>query len=390
MNKAFGLKNSKANSTNLSSCSRCLYDSSIPEIIFNEMGVCNFCITHDELEKQYPLNEIGQKKFERLIKKVKKSGYRKKYDCIIGISGGKDSTYTLYKSVQLGLRPLAVHFDNGWNSEIAVNNIQKVVKKYDIDLVTVVADWEEFKDLQLSFLKASVSDAEIPTDVAFHGALIDVAAKEKLKYIFIGHSFRTEGIVPKGWTYMDGKYVASVHKKFGKVKIKSFSNLTLLRFIYFNIIKQIKIIPFLNYMNYDKEIMGKEIEKTMDWVDYGGHHFENIYSKFFHYHFLPKKFGIDKRKLVLSAKIRSLKISKEEAIEELEKKPIEDDPELIKYTISKLGLTHYEYQKILQAPIKTFNDYPTYYNWIIFFKLPLKFLFKLGVLPKLLYYKFVA
>ena len=390
MNKAFGLKNSKANSTNLISCSRCLYDSSIPEIIFNEMGVCNFCITHDELEKQYPLNEIGQKKFDRLIKKVKKSGYRKKYDCIIGISGGKDSTYTLYKSVQLGLRPLAVHFDNGWNSEIAVNNIQKVVKKYDIDLVTVVADWEEFKDLQLSFLKASVSDAEIPTDVAFHGALIDVAAKEKLKYIFIGHSFRTEGIVPKGWTYMDGKYVASVHKKFGKVKIKSFSNLTLLRFIYFNIIKQIKIIPFLNYMNYDKEIMGKEIEKTMDWVDYGGHHFENIYSKFFHYHFLPKKFGIDKRKLVLSAKIRSLKITKKEAVEELQKKPIKEDPELIKYTISKLGLTDYEYQKILQAPIKTFNDYPTYYNWIIFFKLPLKFLFKIGILPKLLYYKFVA
>ena len=367
MNKAIGLKNSKEDSINLSSCSRCLYDSSIPEIIFNEKGVCNFCITHDELEKQYPLNEIGQKKFERLIRKVKKSGYKKKYDCIIGISGGRDSTYTLYKSVQLGLRPLAVHFDNGWNSEIAVNNIQKVVKKYDIDLITIVADWEEFKDLQLSFLKASVSDAEIPTDVAFHGALIDVAAKEKLKYIFIGHSFRTEGIVPKGWTYMDGRYVSSVHKKFGKVKIKSFSNLTLLRFIYFNIIKQIKIIPFLNYMNYDKEIMGKEIEKIMDWVDYGGHHFENIYSKFFHYHFLPKKFGIDKRKLVLSAKIRSLKISKEEAVEELEKKPIEDDPELIKYTISKLGLTDYEYQKILQAPIKTFNDYPTYYNWITFF-----------------------
>jgi len=390
MNQPIWLKNSKSDSINLSSCSRCLYDSSIPEIIFNEENVCNFCITHDELEKQYPLNEIGQKKFERLIRKVKKSGYKKKYDCIIGISGGKDSTYTLYKSVQLGLRPLAVHFDNGWNSEIAVNNIQKVVKKYDIDLITIVADWEEFKDLQLSFLKASVSDAEIPTDVAFHGALIDVAAKEKLKYIFIGHSFRTEGIVPKGWTYMDGRYVSSVHKKFGKVKIKSFSNLTLLRFIYFNIIKQIKIIPFLNYMNYDKEIMGKEIEKIMDWVDYGGHHFENIYSKFFHYHFLPKKFGIDKRKLVLSAKIRSLKISKEEAIEELEKKPIEDDPELIKYTISKLGLTDYEYQKILQAPIKTFNDYPTYYNWITFFKLPLKFLFKLGILPKLLYYKFVA
>lgn len=371
-------------------CSRCLYDTSIPDIRFDEQGICNFCHVHDELDRMYPLNEQGQAQLDNLVRKMKKNGRGKPYDCIIGLSGGRDSTYTLYKVVQLGLRPLAVHFDNGWNSEIAVNNIQKAISRYDVDLVTVVANWEEFKDLQISFLKASVSDAEIPTDVAFHGALIDIASKEGLKYILIGHSFRTEGIVPRGWTYMDGRYLASVHKQFGHIKITSFPNVTLSRYLYYNMLKGIQIIPFLNYYPYDKQEAGKELEEVLDWVDYGGHHFENVYSRFFHYCFLPMKFDIDKRKLTLSARVRSGQMTREEALQELDDHPIRYDMEVVKYTIAKLGLSEEAYQDILDAPIKTFHDYPTYYTWIQLFRWPLTVGARLGLVPKMLYYKFVA
>ena len=223
-------------------CARCLYDTSIPEIQFDVQGVCNFCKIHDEMEKMYPLDEEGRKQLERIVEKIKRAGRGKEYDCVVGVSGGRDSTYTMYKAVKLGLRPLAVHFDNGWNSEVAVSNIQKTIAPYNIDLVTVVADWEEFKDLQIAFLKASTSDAEIPTDVAIHAALHDVAAKENIKYILIGHSFRTEGIVPRTWTYMDGRYINAVHKRFGRLKRTSFPNITISSLFYYHILKGIRVM----------------------------------------------------------------------------------------------------------------------------------------------------
>lgn len=371
-------------------CVRCLYDTSIPEIQFDEQNVCDFCMVHDEMEKIYPLNEQGQQMLDQLIKKIKRVGHRKKYDCVIGVSGGRDSTYAVYKAVQLGLRPLAVHFDNGWNSEIAVSNIQKSLEPYNIDLVTVVADWEEFKDLQISFLKASTSDAEIPTDVAIHAALHDVAARENIKYILIGHSFRTEGIVPRTWTYMDGRYINAVHKRFGRLKRTSFPNITISSLFYYNIIKGIRVIPLLNYFPYDKKQAGKELEAALGWVDYGGHHHESIYTVFFQSYLLPRKFRIDKRRLALSARVRSGQMTRDEALKEIADKPYPLDMEVVDYTIKKLGLSREEFDVIMQTPVKSFQDFPTYYPLIKLFRSPLHIGFKLGLVPKILYFKYVV
>jgi len=342
------------------------------------------------MEKMYPLDEEGQLILEGIVEKIKTSGKGKDYDCVIGVSGGRDSTYTLLKAIQLGLRPLAVHFDNGWNSETAVSNIQKSVSKYNTDLVTVVADWEEFKDLQISFLKASVTDAEIPTDVAIHAVLHDVAAKENIRHILIGHSFRTEGIVPKEWTYMDGRYVSSVHRKFGHTKISSFPNITFSSLLYYNVVKRIRVIPILNYIPYDKQKAGKELVSEMDWVDYGGHHHESVYTIFFQSHLLPRKFGIDKRKLALSARVRSGQMARNEALQEIEREPYPHDMDIVNYTRQKLGISSETFDEIMRAPAKSFQDYPTYYPLIKACRYPLYLGFKLGIVPRILYFKYVS
>ncbi len=208
-------------------CSRCVMDDTVKGISFDNNGECTFCKIHDDLERKFPMNRETPRRLELIVDKIKKDGKGKQYDCILGVSGGRDSTYTLYNAVKLGLRPLAVHFDNGWNSEIAVQNIKNATKILGVDLHTHVADWEEFKDLQRSFLFASVPDAEVPTDWVIFSVLFDEAARYNVKYIVHGHSFRTEGTTPITWTYMDGKYIQDVQKRFGKRKLKSFPNMSM-------------------------------------------------------------------------------------------------------------------------------------------------------------------
>lgn len=371
-------------------CTRCLYDTSVPGIRFDESGVCQYCGVHDEMEKLYPLGEAGREELEKIVQDIKRAGRGKEYDCVVGVSGGCDSTYTMYQALKHGLRPLAVHFDNGWNTEVAVSNIRKSLEPNKVDLVTVVADWEEFKDLQVSFLKASTTDAEIPTDVAIHAALHDVAAKENIKHILIGHSFRTEGIVPKTWSYLDGRYLDSVHRMFGKLKRTSFPNITLSSLLYYNIIKGIRVVPILNYMPYDKQKAGKVIERELGWVDYGGHHHESYYTVFFQSYLLPRKFGIDKRRLTLSARVRSGQMRRDDALNEIKDRPYPLDMEIVDYTIKKLGLSEEELDAILKAPVKSYTDYPSYCPLIRAFRVPLRWGFKLGIVPKIIYYKYVA
>ena len=371
-------------------CTRCLYATSIPTIQFDVQGVCELCKIHDEMENLYPLDGMGRQILGQVVEKMKRSGKSKDYDCVIGVSGGRDSTYTVYKAIELGLRPLAVHFDNGWNSEIAVSNIRKILECFNIDLVTVVANWEEFKDLQIAFLQASTTDAEIPTDVAIHAALHDVAARENINYILIGHSFRTEGIVPKTWTYMDGRYIDAIHRRFGHLKRTSFPNITLSSLFYYNIGKGIRVVPILNYFPYDKIKAGKELEAELGWVDYGSHHHESIYTVFFQSYLLPRKFRIDKRRLALSARVRSGQTSRDEALKEISDEPYPLDMDLVDYTIKKLGLSNDEFDEIMKKPVKSFLDYPTYYPLIRAFRSPLRFAFKLGLIPNILYYKYVA
>lgn len=370
-------------------CSRCVYDTTIPYIRFDERGVCQFCKIHDEMENTYPLGEIARKRLDKIIGIIKNTGKNSRYDCIVGVSGGTDSTYTLYQAVKLGLRPLAVHFDNGWNSEISVNNIHKAVKILNVDLETVVANREEFLDLQIAFLKASVSDAEIPTDVAIHSALHEVAARKQIKFILLGHSFRTEGIVPKDWTYMDGRYIQSVHKKFGKLKITNLPVLTLARLIEYSFIRRISVIPLLNYFEYDKQEAGRFLEKELSWTYYGGHHHESIYTEFFQSFYLPRKFHIDKRKLGFSARIRSGKMTRQEALGKLAGEPYPVNMDVVDYTLHKLRLTRQDWEQIMSSPVMSFRDYPTYYPLLRFFKFPIYLGFKLGLVPKILYYKYL-
>ncbi len=369
-------------------CSRCVMDDTVPGINFDENGVCTFCKIHDELEKKYPINEDTEKKLKLIIDKIKKDGKGKRYDCIVGVSGGRDSTYTLYNTVKLGLRPLAVHFDNGWNSEIAVQNIENACKILNVDLHTHVADWEEFKDLQRSFLFASVPDAEVPTDWIIFSVLYEEANKNNVKYIIHGHSFRTEGTTPITWTYMDGKYVNSIHKKFGTKKIKSFPNMGIMKFIYYTLIRGIKQIRLLYYFPYDEKKVLETLKNELKWQNYGDKHHESVYTAFFQSYILTRKFNIDKRKLHLSAKIRSGQIKREEAIAILRKDPFVGGEDLLYYCIKKLNLSEEEFEKIMNTPPKKFLDYPSYYLLVKKTKSLINFANKLGLVPDTVFQKY--
>jgi len=370
-------------------CKRCILDSTIPNIHYDENGVCNFCRMHDVLDQKYPLNEEGKKKFEMIIEGIKKNGQGKEYDCVVGISGGRDSSYTLYIAKKMGLRPIAVHFDNGWNTEISVRNIKNTTDKLGVDLHTHVADWEEFKDLQIAFLKASVSDVEVPTDFAIISVLYEVAKKYGIKNILIGHSFRTEGIAPLEWTYIDAKYIRSIYKMYGKKKkITSFPLMSMSQLVYYTFFTRMNFIHVPEFIEYEHDKVNKVLTEELGWQYYGGHHHESSYTEFIQSYLLPKKFNIDKRKLEFSALIRSGQMKRVDALNEL-KKPYPYRQDLIPYVISKLGLSQQEFEEILSAPPKSFHDYPSYYPMIQLMKYPIWVACKLDLLPQVFYEKYI-
>lgn len=370
-------------------CTRCILDTTVGDIWFDELGECKYCKIHDELEKAHPLGDRLQIELDEMISKIKKSGSKNKYDCIVGISGGRDSSYTLLTAKKLGLRPLAVHFDNGWNSDISVRNIKKACEKLDVDLFTIVADWEEFKDLQVSFLKSSTPDADIPTDYAIYSVLYDMANKEGIKYILNGHSFRTEGTSPISWTYMDPLYVKDVHKKFGKIKkIKSFPHMSVAKLQYFIWVKGVREFRLMEFIDYNKKKVDDVLKKELDWEYYGGHHHENHYTKFFQSYYLPQKFKIDKRKTELSALVRSGQITRKEALMEIEASPYHFEQDTVDYAINKLNLTKDEWEIIMKTPIKSHDDFKTLLPFIKAMKWPIKMATQMRVLPKILYLKY--
>jgi hypothetical protein len=288
---------------------------------------------------------------------------------------------------QLGLRPLAVHFDNGWNTDQSVTNIKKITDKLNIDLHTYVVDWEEFKELQKAFLKASVPCIEAPTDVAIHGVLYRMAAEENVRYILGGQSYKTEGTVPREWSYLDGTYIRTIQEKFGRGKLKSYPNLSLMQVFYFTFIRGIKQIPFLNYFDYNKDTAKKLLAKEYGWVDYGGHHYENHYSRFAFGWYLPNKFNIDKRIVSLSGPVRSHQLDRSRALQLLQEKPDVND-ELVKYCIHKLDMTEQEFQTIMKLKSKTYRDYFTSQNILKFFRLPVKLAVKMNFFTPVLYEKY--
>jgi len=341
-------------------CSYCVMDTSDPAIVFDSDGVCNHCKSHKLVLDTLPAGKEKQNKLMALVDKIKTDGKGYDYDCIIGVSGGVDSTYLAYKIKELGLNPLAVHFDNGWNSELAVSNIEKTLKKLDIDLFTYVVDWDEFKDIQLSFLKASVSDAEVPTDHAISSVLYQLAAKYNIKYILNGSNFTTEGILPKGWTYgvKDYKYIKSIQDTFGSKKIKSFPHYGLIKLAYYVLVKKVRLVRILDLIDYDRDEAMDVLQNKLDWVYYGGKHYESVYTRFFQSYILPTKFGIDKRKAHYSTLINTGNMTRNEAVDKLSK-PLFDETitEDIEFVSKKFDIPVLELDRILSLPIKNYSDY---------------------------------
>ena len=333
--------------TNLTICNRCIYDERVNAITFDDKGECNYCKQIDELEKQYGTGTSeGDNALKAIVKDVIKAGKGKKYDCVVGVSGGTDSSYMLYLALKWGLRPLAVHYDNTWNSAIATENIRKVLGALNVDLYTHVTDNKEADDIFKSFFTASVAEIEASTDLALAETMYRAASKFGVKYVFEGHSFITEGITPVGRNYFDGKYIKSIHKTYGKIPMKTYPLMTFSRFIYWTVFKRIKKIRPFWYIDYNKEEARAFLEKEYDWKYYGGHHLENRMTAFYHSYYMPKKFNTDFRNNTLSAKVRMGKMTRSEAWKEYNTAPhLEDD--LLDYFKKRLSLSDEEFQEIM-------------------------------------------
>ena len=330
---------------------------------FTDHGICNHCLYYEEQKKLY-LREGTEAEvlLGNTIAAIRAYGKGKKYDCLIGVSGGVDSSYVALLAHKYGLRALCIHFDNGWNSELAVMNIENIVNKLGFDLYTYVIDWEEFRDLQLAYLKASVVDIEVLTDHAIYGAMFKIAKENDIKYVLGGHNVATEGILPYHWTYNKKDYIniRDIHKQYGERKLKTYPFLDrkMKKFIQSS---GVEFVNYLNWVDYIKDEVKQKLQAELGWRDYGGKHYESIWTRFYQGYILPVKFGIDKRKAHLSTLICSGQISREEALAEMQTPGY--DAELLKtdldFVLKKLQLSGPEFEKIMQTPVRDHREFET-------------------------------
>jgi hypothetical protein len=369
-------------------CSRCIYDSRFANIHFDNEGVCNYCRQVERLIGDYETGtEKGKAIFETIVAEIKREGKNKKYDCVIGVSGGTDSSYLLMKAKEWGLRPLAVHYDNTWNGAIATMNIGKVTSALGIDLFTYVVDNKEIDDIKKAFLLAGVAEFDADTDIAFVQVLRSTAAKFNVRYILEGHSFVAEGLTPVGANYLDGAYVANIHERFGSKKRKTFPNLTFFQFMKWVLIYRQKFIRPLWYLDYSKEAARKELFDKTGWTYYGGHHLENRASMFAHTIWLPQRFKVDYRNLTLSADVRRGILDRSVAIDRY-KEPVQSDPELVAYVKKRLALTDDEYLSIMSGPVRTWRDFKTYKKRFEYLRPFFYMLAKSNLVPMSFYLKY--
>jgi len=349
-------------------CTRCIMDTSDAEIQFDENGVCNHCRRAEYLMKMPPYSlSIEDKRMEwgKLTNKIKEEGKGKKYDCIVGVSGGVDSTFVLYKAVKAGLRPLAVHLDNGWDADIAISNMKNVVEKLGVDYFNFDCTGPEYTDLQVAFLLASTPDAEIPTDHALAEFLYKMARNNQVKYILTGTNLATESILPRTWSHGHGdwKYIKSVYKIHGKGELKTFMHRTLIGNYIDTKIRNIRWVHTLNYFDYVKKDAMKTIQKECGWKDYGGKHYESVYTRFVQAYILPVKFGYDKRRAHASSLVIAGQMTRQQALDSVKGDPYPTKEMLkrdTKQVLNKLGLSSSEFKKIMEMPPKSFWDYPSY------------------------------
>ena len=340
-------------------CTKCVMDTTDTEIVFDESGVCNHCHTYEERRKSLLLN--SNKKLEGIIKKIKDAGKGRKYDCIVGISGGIDSSYVAYLAKQWNLRVLLVHLDNGWDSELAVKNVENIVTKTGFDLYTLVINWEEFKDLQRSFFKADVIDLELLSDHAIYASVYRLTRKYGIKYLLSGENFATEGILPTSWNWRksDAVNIKAIHKIYGEKKLKTFPFMGTIEKTIYQYGNIIQSIPVLDYIHYNKANVMSILESEMGWKYYGGKHYESIFTRFYQGYILPKKFNVDKRKAHYSTLINGKQMSREDALKDLRNEiyPLALQEEDFELVCKKLEFSHEELQAYIKRAPKKHLDY---------------------------------
>ena len=356
-------------------CKRCIMDSiNDPDILINDDGVCNHCTTFDFEFNKLPKGINREKELESIIKKIKLKGIGRKYDCLLGVSGGVDSSYLAYLCSIYGLRPLIIHFDNGWNSELSVLNIQNLLDKLGFDFETLVINWDEFKDLQLSYFKAGVVDLEFPTDHAILASMFKIAKKHNIKFVLSGHNVVTEGTyLPKSWVHskLDYLNLKDIHKQYGSIKLKTYPYLSFIKRLYNFYNSQFEYIQLLNLVDYNKFEVKKKLVSELSWKDYGGKHFESIFTRFYQGYILPNKFNIDKRVFHYSCLVQSEQITREQAIILLQE-PIYDINLLEsdkKYVLKKLNFNEATFEDYMRAPIRKHNEFKSeqkYWNKYFF------------------------
>lgn len=370
-------------------CSRCIYDNvNVPDIVFDEEGVCNYCRTMEKLIEQYGTgSEKGEAKLNEILEQIREEGKDKKYDCVVGVSGGTDSSYMLMKAIEWGLKPLAVHYDNTWNTSAATENIRKITTKLNVDLYTHVVDNKEVDDIFRSFFKAGVIEIDCSTDMGLAETLYRAASKFKVRYILEGHSFVAEGISPIGRGYQDGGYVKSVHKTYGKLPLKTYPLMSFTQFMKWVLFYRIKKVRPLWYIDYSKEEARKILEEKFDWEYYGGHHLENRMSAFAHSIYRPQKFNNDQRNNSLSASVRNGILDREEAIE-IYNSPPKVEKGIVDYFKKRLKLTDEEYDGIMKGEKRSFLDFNTYKKRFEKMEPIFKYLAKHNYVPMSFYLKY--
>jgi N-acetyl sugar amidotransferase len=339
-------------------------DSTVPDIHFDINGVCNYCKEHEYKVSMTPFRSGDAKvKLHQIVKNLikEKNG---PYDSIVGLSGGVDSSYVAYQAVKLGLRPLAVHFDNGWNSELAVHNIENIVKKLNLDLVTFVIDWSEFKDIQRAFFMANVIDIEMVTDHAIFAAMYQIANKNKIRYILSGTNAATESIMPPAWQHFkfDLRNLKAIHRQFGTRVINHYPTISVWEMAWNHYVRGAKSISLLNYLPYRKDEAMNTLKSELGWEYYGGKHYESIFTKFYQAYILPKKFGVDKRRIHLSDLIMNGELTRQEALDELALEPydkltLDQDTD---YVLKKLNFSKDEFHQYMVTKPVSHYEYPSY------------------------------
>lgn len=346
-------------------------DSSDPDITFDVYGVCNHCHKFDSLSREvWHPNPDGREKLDKIVDRIRSEGSGLPYDCAIGLSGGVDSAYLAWVAKkELGLRPLAVHVDGGWNSELATRNIENIVRKLDIDLITYVVDWEEMRDLQRAFLRAGLANQDVPQDHAFVAALYANAQAQGLRYVLSGGNYATESVLPAEWAYnaMDLRHLEAIHKRFGEIPLKTFPRVNFFRYYFWNrFVTRMQVVRPLNYLPYVKNEAISLLERELAFKYYGGKHFESRFTKWQQLYFRPRKFGYDERRAYMASLILAGQLTREEALAALagdseNELQAEQDTS---YILKKLGVSDEEFAQIMGAPSKTFRDYPS--NYLLF------------------------